>query len=154
MTKKSRLTDTVTGAVALLQDAMKPLPAIPKHIKLRDCDLPFWTDILRARAREEWSDLDLVLAGQLARCQADIEIEQALIYSEGSIVVNDRGTSVTNPRLRALNELKQSQLATVKALALNATAKADPRDIAKKRQAFFSARDVAEEAQEEDLIAK
>lgn len=154
MAKKSRITDTVTGAVELLQNALKPLPDIPVHIKLRACDLPFWRDILRARAREEWTDLDLVLAGQLARCQADIEIEQSKIYSEGSIVVNDRGTSVTNPRLRALNELKQSQLATVKALALNATAKADPRDIAKKRQAFFSARDVAEEAQEEDLIPR
>jgi hypothetical protein len=61
---------------------------------------------------------------------------------------------VTNPRLRALNELKQTQLATVKALALNATAKADPRDLAKKRQAFFSAREVAEEVQEEDLLAR
>lgn len=154
MAKKSRITDTVTGAVELLQDAMKPLPDIPPHITLRDCDLPFWVSILRARAREEWTDLDLVLAGQLARCQSDIEIEQTKIYSEGSIVVNDRGTMVTNPRLRALNELKQSQLATVKALALNATAKADPRDIAKKRQAFFSARDVAEETIEEDLIAR
>ena len=154
MTKKTRLSDTVSGAVNALQDAMKPLPAVPAHVKLRACDLPFWVDILRARAREEWTALDLILAAQLARCQADIEIEQTLIYSEGSIVVNDRGTSVTNPRLRALNELKQSQLATVKALALNATAKADPRDIAKKRQAFFSARDVAEEVQDEDLIAR
>jgi hypothetical protein len=154
MTKKTRLTDTVSGAVNALQEALKPLPAIPKHVNLRDCDLPFWVDILRARARDEWTDLDLVLAGQLARCQADIEIEQDKIYSEGSILANDRGTMVTNPRLRALNELKQSQLATVKALALNATAKADPRDLAKKRQAFFSAREVAEEVQEEDLLAR
>jgi hypothetical protein len=154
MAKKTRITDTVSGAVELLKDAMKPMPSIPKHINLRDCDLPFWNDIIRARAREEWTDLDLVLAGQLARCQADIEIEQEKIYVEGSIQVNDRGTSVTNPRLRALNELKQAQLSTVKALALNATAKADPRDIAKKRQAFFSARDVAEEVQDEDLIAR
>jgi hypothetical protein len=71
-------------------------------------------------------------------------------------MVNDRGTSVTNPRLRALNELKQSQLATVKALALNATSKADPRDIAKKRKAYFSARDVVEEHEneQEDLLAR
>lgn len=154
MAKNTRLTDTVTGAVKLLQSEMSPLPSVPAHVKLRDCDFPFWTDILRARAREEWTDLDLVLAAQLARCQADIEIEQGLIYSEGSIITNDRGTSVTNPRLRALNELKQSQLATVKALALNATAKADPRDIAKQRKAAFSARQVAEEIQEEDLIPR
>lgn len=154
MAKNTRTSDTVTGAVKALQEALKPLPSIPAHVKLRDCDLPFWVDILRARAREEWTDLDLVLAAQLARCQADIEIEQDKIYAEGSIMVNDRGTSVTNPRLRALNELKQSQLATVKALALNATAKADPRDIAKKRRAEFSARSVVEEIQEEDLIPR
>lgn len=154
MAKKTRLTDTVSGAVKTLQDALKPMPDIPAHVKLRECDYPFWRDILRARAREEWTDLDLVLAAQLARCQADIEIEQDKIYAEGSILLNDRKTMVTNPRLRALNELKQSQLATVKALALNATAKADPRDIAKKRQAEFSARKVVEEFQEEDLIAR
>ena len=154
MTKKTRSSDTITGAVSALQEAMRPLPSVPAHVKLRAVDLPFWVDILRARAREEWTALDLILAAQLARCQADIEIEQQFIYGEGSIMVNDRGTSVTNPRLRALNELKQSQLATVKALALNATAKADPRDIAKKRQAFFSARDVAEEVQDNDLIAR
>jgi hypothetical protein len=154
MTKRTRTSDTVSGAIDNLQEALKPLPAIPAHVKLRDCDKPFWIDILRARARNEWTELDLILAAQLARCQADIEIEQDKIYAEGSITVNDRGTSVTNPRLRALNELKQSQLATVKALALNATAKADPRDIGKKRQAFFSAREVAEEAQEDDLLAR
>jgi hypothetical protein len=52
-----------------------------------------------------------------------------------------------------LNELKQSQLATVKALALNANAKSDTRDIAKKRQAAFEAREIAENIQDDGLIA-
>ena len=51
MTKKTRLSDTVSGAVSSLQEAMKPLPNVPAHVKLRGCDLPFWSDILRARAR-------------------------------------------------------------------------------------------------------
>lgn len=152
MAKKTRVADTVAGAIGAMVDAAKPPPDVPKHVTLRACDVPFWSGIVRARARDEWTDADLVLAAQLARCQSDIETEQQLIYLEGTVIPNDRGTMVTNPRFRAVNELKQSQLATVRALAMNATAKADSRDIAKRRAVFHGAQVARESLSEDDLI--
>mgnify|MGYP005608486207 FL=1 len=151
--KKHRTADTVTGAVGAMLDAAKPLPDVPAHITLRAQDQPFWVGIVSTRARSDWSDTDLVLAAQLARCQCDIETEQTTLYAEGTVIPNDRGTMVTNPRFRALNELKQSQLATVRALALNATAKADPRDIGKRNAVARGAVRAREEVESEDLLA-
>ena len=152
MTKKTRAVDTVSGAVDAMLSAALPVPDIPKHVKIRSIDLPFWDGIISARARNDWNNADLVLAAQLARCQADIETEQELLYLEGTVIPNDRGTMVTNPRFRALNELKQSQLATVRALALNATAKTDARDIAKRNSVARGAVRAREELTDEDLI--
>ena len=48
-------------------DAAKPPIDPPAHVRLRDGDRPFWDGIVRARARDEWCESDLVVAAQLAR---------------------------------------------------------------------------------------
>ncbi len=151
-TKRIRASDTASGAIAAMVDASLALPSVPAHVNLRDGDFPFWHNILRARARSEWSDADLVVAAQLARCMADIEREQRKLDAEGTIVANDRGTLVTNPRFRAINELKQSQLATFRALTLNANAKVDSRVLGKQRQAFNDAVKARDQVGDEDVL--
>ena len=152
MARKQRY-DTAKGAVDAQIAAATPMPDVPAHVRLRDCDLPFWNAILHARAREEWTEVDLVLAAQLARGQADIEIEQTKIYKEGSVVKNDRGTMVTNPRLRAIGDLKANQLAVMRALAMNSAAKTDPRELSKRRKNEFEARSARKQVEtEDDLI--
>lgn len=150
--KRIRASDTASGAISAMLDASLDLPSVPKHVKLRDGDLPFWNDVLRARARSEWSDADLVVAAQLARCMADIEREQELLDTEGTIVENDRKTMVTNPRFRAINELKQSQLATFRALTMNANAKADSRVVGNQRRTFNDAVTAKGQVQDEDAL--
>lgn len=152
--KKHRNSDTIAGAVNAMLDAAMPLPVVPDHVTLREQDHPFWRGIMVTRARADWSQTDLVLAAQLARCQCDIETEQRALYAEGTIVPNDRGTMVTNPRFRALNELKQSQLATVRALALNATAKSHARDIGNRNAVARSASRAREEIEDDELLAR
>ena len=151
--KKHRAVDTVSGAVDAMLDASKPLPDVPAHVTLRSQDKPFWVGVVSTRARVDWSPTDLVLAAQLARCQSDIETEQQALYGEGTVIANERGTMVTNPRFRALNELKQSQLATVRALALNATAKTDKRDIGNRNAVARGASRAREEVEYEGLLA-
>ena len=151
--KKHRAVDTVSGAVDAMLDASKPLPDVPAHVTLRAQDKPFWVGVVSTRARGDWSPTDLVLAAQLARCQSDIETEQQALYGEGTVIPNERGTMVTNPRFRALNELKQSQLATVRALALNATAKTDKRDIGNRNAVARAASRAREEVEDEGLLA-
>ena len=43
---------------------------IPSRLTLKKADLPFWRAILRSR--DEWTELDLVVAAQLARCQRGV----------------------------------------------------------------------------------
>lgn len=53
MTRKQRI-DSTTAAVAVMLDATKGELQPPAHAKLHDDALPFWREIVRGRAREEW----------------------------------------------------------------------------------------------------
>jgi hypothetical protein len=128
------------------------LPEIPAHIKVRPQDKPYLNAILSSRARDEWSDVDIAVANQLAWTQCEIAKEVLTIESEGTVVPNDRGTMVTNPRFRAINEHKQSQLALMKTLALHSMAKKDPREETNKRTALMKTKKVLNDMQD-SLIA-
>src|SRR5574340_157090 len=108
--KRIRATSAESAVKAMLDVAEGPLEP-PDHVKLRDGDRPFWVGIVRARARDEWADADLVVAAQLARCQADIEREQGSLDAEGSVVENDRGTRVMNARVSVLEQLARREMA-------------------------------------------
>lgn len=131
MSRKKRV-DSPVVQQHIIQKALSSEVSIPEFIKLRDCDIPFWEVIVRARAKSEWKQHELVLAAQLARCQADIEEEQSLLYLEGTTIVNHKGTTVTNPRFGAINQLKMGQLSILKALALHTGSGTTKRDIDKR----------------------
>ena len=77
MTTKRNRADSASSAVKAMLNAAKDTIQVPAHVKLRDGDMVFWEGVVRARARDEWTETDLVVAGQLARCLHDIEDEQA-----------------------------------------------------------------------------
>ena len=73
VTPKRKRSDSAAAAVAAAQAAaMGPLEP-PAHVTLRPIDRPFWKAIMEARARDTWTEVDLVTAATLARTQADIE---------------------------------------------------------------------------------
>lgn len=105
----------------------------PGHVHLRPSDRPYWDAIVRARARDSWTDADLILAGNLARCNADIERLQREIDSEGDVVENARGTPVVNPRHALLETLSRRSVALSRMLQVHAQAtQGDSRDQAKR----------------------
>jgi hypothetical protein len=116
--KKRQPADSATAVVAAMVNASLPPLAVPKHVKLRSGDRPFWDGVLRARARDEWTESDLVIGAQLARCQHDIEIEQAALYAEGTVVENQRGTMVMNARVTVLEQLARREMALMRALRM------------------------------------
>lgn len=132
--------------------ALGALP-VPKHVRLRDGDLPFWDGILRARARDEWIDVDLVVAAQLARCQHDIETESATLYEEGSTTENKRGTLVMNPRVTVLEQLARREMALMRSLRMSGRAVGDPAVEAGRRQAARQVEKVRDELAEDELLA-
>lgn len=152
MARKKR-SDSADAAINAMLNAAKPLPDVPAHVRLRDQDLPFWDNIVRARARDEWSDADLIVGAQLARCMADIEAESIKLDSEGSVIENQRGTPVMNPRHAVLEQLARREMALMRSLQMTGSAKGDKRDIEKSRQLQRQAEKARAEVAEDDLLA-
>jgi hypothetical protein len=137
----------------MLNAAKGPIK-VPAHVRLRDGDEPFWIGILRARARDEWTDADLVVAAQLARCQSDIERESIVLESEDSVVINARGTQIVNPRISVLEQLARREMALMRTLRMGGRIAGDARDESGKRKLESEARRAREEVldDEEDTL--
>jgi hypothetical protein len=116
--------------------------------------LPFWDGVLSARARDEWTAADLVVAAQLARCQADIERETETLEGEEYVITNPRGTAIVNPRLMALEGLARREMALMRTLRMGGKAAGDARGEIGRRAADRSAKALRDElaADDEELI--
>lgn len=117
-----RRAGTVAGAVGALENAYLDDIQPPETVKLRRTDLPLWTSITRARARDEWSEIDLHHAANLTRCLADIERISKELTKEGDTVTNDRGTRTVNPKHALLEVLSRRAVALTRLLHLHAQA--------------------------------
>ena len=119
--RKKRI-DSATEAVRIIQAAGRELSP-PPHIQLDECDEPFWRNVIAEFAKAEWTDHQLELAALLARSMADLAREQVTLRQEGFISVRENGTSVENPRARAVKSLTGDILSLRRSLALHARAR-------------------------------
>lgn len=145
--------DSAKAAIKAAFAAASPLPEIPGHVRLRPKDEPFWLDILRARAREEWVECDLIVAAQLARCMADIETESEELELEGSVLTNNRGTKTMNPRHSVLEQLARREMALMRSLQMVGSSKGDKRDVENARKMQREAEKARKEVATDDLLA-
>ena len=125
----------------------------PAHLELREGDLPFWEAIINARS--EWTDVDLAHAANLARCQADIEQNQKELDIEGSILKNERGTPVMNPRFTILEQLSRRSVAISSRIQVHAAATIGESKLGKgKNTAKRNSLHAMQEVEDDDLIAR
>lgn len=152
MDKRNR-SDSVTSAVkAMASAALAPLMPL-EHAGITDDALPFWRNVLCARARDEWTEADLVVAAQLAQCMSDIHKETADLRREGRVIQNGRGTPVMNPRNAALEQMSRRELALMRSLRMTGRVAGDSRDEAGSRLIEAQSRRIREELEEDDLLA-
>jgi hypothetical protein len=97
MAKRQR-SDSITAAIQAKQAAALPPLAPPAHCPLRDVERPFFDNIVRARARDTWTQADLELAVELAAARADAAQLRIEIADEGKVLINPRGTPIANPK--------------------------------------------------------
>ena len=120
--------NSTTAAVAGFQGSMGSVP-LPEGVTLRsDAEHVIWGQFARARARENWRDMDLLLLAKVVRMEADIRKHQNEIDVSGTLVEDKRGRKVLNPMLTVVNTLERRQLAIIRSMSLNQTA-SDPRTI-------------------------
>jgi hypothetical protein len=152
-TRKPR-SDSAAAAVKAMVGAALPLPTTPSCVRVREADIPFLECVLRSRTRDEWSECDMIVAVQLARAQADIEFESHALGLEGSVLTNDRGTRVMNPRHTVLEQLARREMAMMKSLSMmGAVVKGDKRDLANNRTLQRQSERVKTELEDDGLLA-
>ena len=144
--------NSVTAAVEGFSGAMASVP-IPEGVQLRsDEEIVLWEQFTRARAREDWRDMDLILLAKVVRMEADIRKHQETLDRSGVLIQNKRGTLVPNPLIAVVDTLERRQLAVIRSMSLNQLA-ADPRTINGKAQAINDNRGVMGMLADSGLIA-
>jgi len=144
---------SIESAVAALRAAAADLPSPPSQAPLRDGDMHYWRPVMTARHRDEWTDLDLVIASNLCRCMGDIASEQATLDAEGYIVSTERGGQKMNPRALAVDVLIRRKMMLMRSLRMAGRAAGDPRDQAGRRQAQRQAARALDVIGADDLLA-
>lgn len=152
MDKRQRSDSAASAVKAMASAAMSPLLPL-NHASITENALPFWHNVLCARARDEWSDADLVIAAQLAQCMADMHEETAELRAEGRIIQNERGTMVMNPRNAALEQMARRELALMRSLRMTGRVAGDSRDESGGRRIEAQSRRIRAELEEDDLLA-
>ena len=152
MAKRLRA-DSTASKIKAMSDAALGILRPPEHVQITSSALLYWDGIVRARARDEWSEVDLVVVAQLAQCQADIAEQDVMLRAEGSIVTNERGTQIMNPRATLMENLARREMALMRTLRLGGAVSGDKRDDAKRRSIQRQSEELRKELEEDDLLA-
>lgn len=149
--KKRSDKNSVTAALGGFKGAMDSVP-LPQGVELRsDAEAVIWDQFTRARAREDWRDMDLLLLAKVVRMEADIRQHQETLDRSGVLIQNKRGTLVANPLLAVIDTLERRQMAVIRSMSLNQMS-SDPRTVNGAAKATVDARKVLQSF-DDDLIA-
>lgn len=92
----------------------------PTFVRLRPEHMSYWNTITGCRA--VWTDIDLIHAANLARTLYMIEDETEMLEKEGSVIENQRGTPVMNPRHAVIEQLSRRSVTLSAKLHVHAAA--------------------------------
>ena len=142
----------MTAALGGFQGAIESVP-LPQGVELRsDEEHVIWDQFTRARAREDWRDMDLLLLAKVVRMEADIRKHQETLDRSGVLIQNKRGTLIANPLLAVIDTLQRQQMAVIRSMSLNQQA-SDPRTINGAAKASNDARQTINGFSDDGLIA-
>ena len=96
-------TSAVAGFAGAIDDAILP----PAGVELRsEKEHLIWSQFTRARAKEDWRDMDLILLAKIVKMEADIRKAQIELDAVGMMVENNRSIQIPNPLISVINTLK------------------------------------------------
>lgn len=148
-TPRKPRSDSAAAAIEAAKNAAMGDLLPPDHVQISEAAMPDYRAIVRARARNEWSEYDLIVAAQLAECIAKQREQDELILAEGDVIENAKGTMVANPRVSMLERLAGRQMAYTRLLQMGGRVPGtagDKRNKQNARQLERGARQAHEEA--------
>jgi len=144
--------NSIERQVAGFAGAVGDIP-LPEGVELRsDEERVIWRQFTRARAREDWRDLDLLLLAKVVRVEADIRKHQETLDRSGVLIRNKRETLIENPLLRVIDTLQRQQMAIIRSMSLNSSG-TDNRTIQAQAAVENRARGVIDNNSVESLLA-
>jgi len=150
--RRVRAADTTEGIAQAFIEAAKGLPNIPAHISLRKKDIPFWEAVVANKSRDEWTEVQLVAAAQLARTQCDIHEWSLELERQPAVIVSGpHDTPKANPLIGMIEAATRRQLSLFRALGIANTE--DRGDIGKRQSVLRAAREVRKAVTDNPLIA-
>lgn len=145
MSRKQRI-DSSTAAVAVMLDAVKGELMPPVHSKLHDDALPFWREIIRGRAREEWE-----AAPALLSTAASLAWTQWQVSKLRSLIENDATPDAKS--VQRVSDLQRLEMGYLRVLQQHGRAvQGEARDVVKRRE--YSAGIAGDNPMDDDLIAR
>jgi len=146
--RRSRVSDTTSGAVALLQDALQGPP--PPPAELSEDAHRHWYAVIGDRPAADWDDGQLFLVGQIASAMASIAELHAVLDREGAIITTRTGPKI-HPAVGVLDLCTKRLLALRRALGLGAD---NSRDSRARSEAYRRSRVIAGQLADEPLLAQ
>lgn len=74
MSDRRNRTDGAAGATEIMQGALSGPPSPPAGVTISEPVKPFWKLVTTAKAKRAWTQSDLVLAAEVARCMYRLEV--------------------------------------------------------------------------------
>ncbi len=131
------------------------IPEPPEGESLQsDEERTLWAQYTSTRTMQDWRPIDLLVLAKIVRFEVQMREEERQIEREGTVVYNQRGTPIQNPRFNVLTTLQKQWMQLIKSLGLTQTA-SDVRTVNKQgQQAHQTSESVDQQAKESDgLIA-
>ena len=149
--RKQRI-DSATAAVEVMVKAARDIQP-PAHAPLDGDALPFWDDIIAARAKSEWSGHDLACASDLANAMAMLVENRRKLRIEGEVLAPEGGKEFANPRVAVVHGLHAQIKAARQSLNIHGRAAGEARDVGARRKQAKEI-EAGSPLEDEDLLAR
>lgn len=128
MSKKKLDKNSLTEAVIGFQGSIASVP-IPEGVILKtEEEVIIWEQLTRARVREDWRDVDLLVVAKIVKIEADMRKHQETLNKSGALIKNNKNALVANPLIAVIDVLLRQQLSLIRSISLNQQA-SDPRTL-------------------------
>lgn len=149
--RRSRV-DSQQEQVAAMSHAHREIdPPADMAGDMDELDHILFQEVIDEAPKISWTPHAVRIAAMLARTIRDMLDDQKELRDEGSVISNDRGNFIMNPRRNACQGYASQIMALRRSLALHATAGGRTQDVGKRRQHQKNAQAAAPE-DDDDLI--